>query len=141
MRRNEKITALYERLSRDDDLQGESNSISNQKKLLEDYAAQHDFPNPVHYTDDGISGTCFDRPGFLAMMKEVEAGNVEYLCIKDMSRMGRDYLKVGQIMVSVYPLWKADDHTGQPRRGQDLLCHASCGGLHQPKALARYGNP
>ena len=83
MRRNEKITALYERLSRDDDLQGESNSISNQKKLLEDYAAQHDFPNPVHFTDDGISGTCFDRPGFLAMMKEVEAGNVEYLCIKD----------------------------------------------------------
>ena len=98
MRRNEKITALYERLSRDDDLQGESNSISNQKKLLEDYAAQHDFPNPTHFTDDGISGTCFDRPGFLAMMKEVEAGNVEYLCIKDMSRMGRDYLKVGQIM-------------------------------------------
>ena len=70
-------------MSRDDDLQGESNSISNQKKLLEDYAAQHDFPNPVHFTDDGISGTCFDRPGFLAMMKEVEAGNVEYLCIKD----------------------------------------------------------
>ena len=53
--------------------------------------------NIVHFTDDGISGTCFDRPGFLAMMKEVEAGNVEYLCIKDMSRMGRDYLKVGQI--------------------------------------------
>ena len=92
------ITALYERLSRDDDLEGESNSISNQKKQLEDYARQHGFPNPVHFTDDGISGTCFDRPGFLAMMKEVEAGNVEYLCIKDMSRLGRDYLKVGQIM-------------------------------------------
>ena len=92
------ITALYERLSRDDDLEGESNSISNQKKQLEDYALQHGFPNPVHFTDDGISGTCFDRPGFLAMMKEVEAGNVEYLCIKDMSRLGRDYLKVGQIM-------------------------------------------
>ena len=83
MRRNEKITALYERLSRDDDQQGDSNSIVNQKKLLEDYAAQHNFPNPTHFTDDGISGTCFDRPGFLAMMKEVEAGNVEYLCIKD----------------------------------------------------------
>ncbi len=92
------ITALYERLSRDDDLEGESNSISNQKKQLEDYARQHGFPNPVHFTDDGISGTCFDRPGFLAMMREVEAGNVEYLCIKDMSRLGRDYLKVGQIM-------------------------------------------
>ena len=98
MRRNEKITALYERLSRDDDQQGESNSISNQKKLLEEYADHQGFSNTVHFTDDGISGTCFDRPGFLAMMKEVEAGNVEYLCIKDMSRLGRDYLKVGQIM-------------------------------------------
>ena len=93
-----KITALYERLSRDDDQQGESNSIANQKKLLESYAAQHGFPNPIHFTDDGISGTRFDRPGFMALMKEVEAGNVEYLCLKDMSRMGRDYLKVGQIM-------------------------------------------
>ena len=92
------ITALYERLSRDDDVEGESNSIQNQKKLLEDYAKQHGFPNPVHFTDDGISGTCFDRPGFLEMMKQVEAGRVEYLCIKDMSRLGRDYLKVGQIM-------------------------------------------
>ncbi len=103
MRKNEKITALYERLSRDDfgkddDQQRESNSISNQKAMLEDFAARQGFTNIVHFTDDGISGTCFDRPGFLAMMKEVEAGNVEYLCIKDMSRMGRDYLKVGQIM-------------------------------------------
>lgn len=92
------ITALYERLSRDDDLEGESNSISNQKRQLEDYARSQGFPNPVHFTDDGISGTCFDRPGFLAMMKEVDAGRVEYLLIKDMSRLGRDYLKVGQIM-------------------------------------------
>ena len=92
------ITALYERLSRDDDLEGESNSISNQKRQLEDYARSQGFPNPVHFTDDGISGTCFDRPGFLEMMKQVEAGRVEYLLIKDMSRLGRDYLKVGQIM-------------------------------------------
>ena len=103
MRKNEKITALYERLSRDDfgkddDQQRESNSISNQKAMLEEFAARQGFTNIVHFTDDGISGTCFDRPGFLAMMKEVEAGNVGYLCIKDMSRMGRDYLKVGQIM-------------------------------------------
>ena len=103
MRKNEKITALYERLSRDDfgkddDQQRESNSISNQKAMLEEFAARQGFTNIVHFTDDGISGTCFDRPGFLAMMKEVEVGNVEYLCIKDMSRMGRDYLKVGQIM-------------------------------------------
>ena len=90
MRKNEKITALYERLSRDDfgkddDQQRESNSISNQKAMLEEFAARQGFTNIVHFTDDGISGTCFDRPGFLAMMKEVEAGNVEYLCIKDMS--------------------------------------------------------
>ena len=92
MRKNEKITALYERLSRDDfgkddDQQRESNSISNQKAMLEEFAARQGFTNIVHFTDDGISGTCFDRPGFFAMMKEVEAGNVEYVserifCVK-----------------------------------------------------------
>ena len=96
--RNEKITPLYERLSRDDELQGESNSISNQKKMLEDYARRNGLPNPTHFTDDGVSGTRFDRPGFLAMMEEVEAGRVEAIVIKDMSRLGRDYLKVGQVM-------------------------------------------
>ena len=98
MRRKEKITPLYVRLSRDDELQGESNSISNQKKLLEEYAVGHGLPNPTHFTDDGISGTRFDRPGFLSMMEEVEAGNVECIVVKDMSRLGRDYLKVGQIL-------------------------------------------
>ena len=98
MRRKEKITPLYERLSRDDELQGESNSISNQKKLLEEYAVGHGLPNPTHFTDDGISGTRFDRPGFLSMMEEVEAGNVECIVVKDMSRLGRDYLKVGKIL-------------------------------------------
>ena len=96
--RNEKITPLYERLSRDDELQGESNSISNQKQMLEDFARRNRLPNPTHFTDDGISGTRFDRPGFLAMMEEVEAGRVEAIVIKDMSRLGRDYLKVGQVM-------------------------------------------
>ena len=96
--KNEKITPLYERLSRDDELQGESNSISNQKKMLEDYARRNGLPNPTHFTDDGVSGTRFDRPGFLAMMEEVEAGRVEAIVIKDMSRLGRDYLKVGQVM-------------------------------------------
>ena len=80
-----KQDTLEERLSRDDfgkddDQQRESNSISNQKAMLEEFAARQGFANIVHFTDDGISGTCFDRPGFLAMMKEVEAGNVEYLC-------------------------------------------------------------
>ena len=96
--RNEKITPLYERLSRDDELQGESNSISNQKQMLEDFARRNGLPNPTHFTDDGISGTRFDRPGFLAMMEEVEAGRVEAIVIKDMSQLGRDYLKVGQVM-------------------------------------------
>ena len=96
--RNEKITPLYERLSRDDELQGESNSISHQKQMLEEFARRNGLPNPSHFTDDGVSGTRFDRPGFLAMMEEVEAGRVEAIVIKDMSRLGRDYLKVGQVM-------------------------------------------
>ena len=96
--RNEKITPLYERLSHDDELQGESMSIQHQKQMLEEYARQNHFPNPIHFTDDGISGTRFDRPGFTAMMEEVEAGRVEAIIIKDMSRLGRDYLKVGQVM-------------------------------------------
>ena len=70
----------------------------NQKKMLEDYARRNGLPNPTHFTDDGVSGTRFDRPGFLAMMEEVEAGRVEAVVIKDMSRLGRDYLKVGQVM-------------------------------------------
>ena len=65
-----KITALYERLSRDDELQGESNSISNQKKYLEDYATQHGFRNIRHFSDDGYTGTNFNRPGFKALMEE-----------------------------------------------------------------------
>ena len=66
--------------------------------MLEDFARRNGLPNPTHFTDDGISGTRFDRPGFLAMMEEVEAGRVEAIVIKDMSRLGRDYLKVGQVM-------------------------------------------
>lgn len=96
--RKDTITALYERLSRDDELQGESNSISHQKQMLEDYARNNGLSNTIHFTDDGISGTRFDRPGFLNMMEEVEAGRVDCIIIKDMSRLGRDYLKVGQIM-------------------------------------------
>ena len=98
MTQKRNMTALYERLSRDDELQGESNSISNQKKMLMEYAVSHSFPGPVHFTDDGISGTRFDRPGFLAMMEEVKKGNIGAILVKDMSRLGRDYLKVGQCM-------------------------------------------
>ena len=93
-----KIALLYERLSRDDKLSGESFSIQNQKIMLEDFARRNGYLRFKHFTDDGVSGTRFDRPGFMAMMEEVEDGNVEAIIIKDMSRMGRDYLKIGQVM-------------------------------------------
>ena len=81
-----KITALYERLSRDDEQAGESNSIQNQKKYLEEYARQHGLRNIRHFYDDGYSGTNFNRPGFAALLEEVEAGRVETLVVKDLSR-------------------------------------------------------
>ena len=90
-----KITACYERLSRDDEQQGESNSITNQKKILEDFAERNGFANIRHFSDDGVSGTTFERRGFKEMIAEVEAGNVGTVIVKDMSRLGRDYLQVG----------------------------------------------
>lgn len=96
--KKQRYTALYERLSHDDELQGESNSISNQKQLLMDYAVSHELPSPKHFADDGISGTRFDRPAFLEMMEEIEDGKIRTVLVKDMSRLGRDYLKVGQIV-------------------------------------------
>lgn len=90
-----KITALYERLSRDDEQAGDSNSIVNQKSILENYAQQNGLPNPVHFTDDGFSGTNFERPSWKQLIAEVEKGNVGTLLVKDMSRFGRDYLGVG----------------------------------------------
>lgn len=90
----EKITALYERLSRDDESQSESNSITNQKQYLEEYARQHGFRNIRHFTDDGYSGTNFNRPGFNELLEEIKAGHVSCLITKDMSRLGRNYLQV-----------------------------------------------
>jgi len=95
---SDKITALYERLSRDDELQGESNSIQNQKRMLEDYAERNGFTPYKHFLDDGVSGATFEREGFQAMLAEIEAGNVGTVIIKDMSRLGRDYLRVGLYM-------------------------------------------
>ena len=89
------ITALYERLSRDDEQVGESNSITNQKAYLENYAQQHGFSNCRHYTDDGYSGGNFDRPGWKRLMSDVEAGKVRTVIAKDMSRIGRNYLETG----------------------------------------------
>ena len=90
-----KITALYERLSRDDDLTGDSNSIINQKKYLEAYARQQGYENLVHYTDDGYSGGNFDRPAWKDLIADIEAGKVAHVIVKDMSRAGRDYLQTG----------------------------------------------
>ncbi len=113
MSRTSKITALYERLSRDDDLNGESNSITNQKKYLEDYARRNGFENIRHFTDDGFSGVNFNRPGFQSLIKEVEAGNVGTLIVKDMSRLGRNYLQVGFYTETLWTrTQKADHKTG-----------------------------
>ena len=90
-----KITALYERLSRDDDQTGESNSIVNQKKYLESYAHQKGYTNCQHYTDDGWSGGNFERPAWKQLIADIEAGKVAHVIVKDMSRAGRDYLQTG----------------------------------------------
>lgn len=92
---NKKITALYERLSRDDELSGESNSIVNQKKMLEKYALEQRFTNLHHYTDDGWSGTNFERPDWKRLLDDIENGLVGTVIVKDMSRIGRNYLQVG----------------------------------------------
>lgn len=90
-----RITALYQRLSRDDELQGESNSISNQKRILQTYAREKGFTNTRCYTDDGWSGTNFDRPGFQEMLSDIQAGKIATVIVKDLSRLGRNYLQVG----------------------------------------------
>lgn len=90
-----RITALYERLSRDDELAGDSNSIVNQKKMLEDYAKSNGYTDLAHFTDDGYSGGNFDRPGWKEMLRQIEGGSIGAVIVKDMSRVGRDYLQVG----------------------------------------------
>lgn len=89
------VTALYERLSRDDDHEGESNSIINQKALLENYAQEHGFTNIRHYTDDGFTGGDFDRPGWEQLIRDIEAGIVQTVIAKDMSRIGRNHIDTG----------------------------------------------
>lgn len=98
-----RITALYERLSRDDELQGESNSIVNQKKYLEDYARQYGFAQIRHYTDDGFSGTNFNRPGITDLLNDVENGLIGTIIVKDLSRFGRNYLQVGFYTEVLFP--------------------------------------
>ena len=97
------ITALYCRLSRDDGADGDSNSISNQKRMLSKYAKEHGFDNTRFYVDDGYTGTNFNHPGFLKMLEDMDAGYVSTLIIKDMSRLGRDYLQSGYYTESYFP--------------------------------------
>ena len=103
MAKDNRITALYERPSRDDEMQGESNSITNQKKYLEDYAVQHGFGNIQHFSDDGYSGTNLNRPAFNSLLTEIEAGRVGTVIVKDMSRFGRNYLQVGFYTEMMFP--------------------------------------
>ena len=98
-----KITALYCRLSRDDELQGDSNSIINQKAILQKYADENGFHNTAFFVDDGFSGTNFDRPDWQRLMGLVDEGRVGTIIVKDMSRLGRDYLKVGMYTEMVFP--------------------------------------
>ena len=100
-----KITALYCRLSQDDALDGESNSITNQKALLSKYAAEHGFRNTMFFVDDGFSGTNFQRPGFLEMMKYVEDYSVSTLIVKDLSRLGREYSYIGRLQDFIFPAY------------------------------------
>ena len=99
----EKITALYCRLSRDDELNGESNSIINQKNILQKYANDNGFKNTKLYVDDGVSGTTFDRPGFQSMIEDVKAGIIGTVIVEDMSRFGRNYLQVGFYTEMMFP--------------------------------------
>ena len=98
----DKITALYCRLSQDDALDGESNSITNQKALLSKYVAEHRFRNPMFFVDDGFSGTNFQRPGFQEMMKYVEDYSVSTLIVKDLSRLGREYSYMGRLQDFIF---------------------------------------
>jgi DNA invertase Pin-like site-specific DNA recombinase len=95
---NTKITALYSRFSVDDDVNSESGSITTQKMILADYAAKNGFSNIVHFTDEGWSGTNFERPTWKKLMAQVEAGNVANIILKDMTRFGRDHVQVGVCM-------------------------------------------
>ena len=99
----DKITALYCRLSQDDMLQGESNSITNQKEILKKLADDNGFRNTAFYVDDGVSGTTWERDGFKAMMADIEKGKVGTVITKDLSRLGRDYLKTGELIEMVFP--------------------------------------
>ena len=121
----EKITAIYCRLSRDDDLAGDSNSIIHQKDMLTRYARERNFPNVSVYSDDGWSGTNFERPDWKRLISDIEAGKVGIVLVKDLSRVGRDYLRVGFYTEVTFP--------------QNGVCLYLCG--RERRDQAEVGNP
>ena len=98
------ITALYCRLSRDDGMEGDSNSIANQKRLLSKYAKENGFANTKYYVDDGYTGTNFNRPDFQKLLDDIDMGYISTIIVKDMSRLGRDYLQVGYSPTTTFPI-------------------------------------
>lgn len=125
----DKITALYCRLSQEDVQTGESESIQNQKLILQKYADEHHFFNTRFFIDDGFSGVSFERKGLQAMLQEVEAGNVSTVITKDLSRLGRNYLKTGELIEIVFPEYEVryiaiNDgvDTARERTTSSLLC-------------------
>ena len=125
----DKLTALYERLSHDDERAGESISIENQKRILEDYARKNGFTNIRHFTDDGIRGTTFKRPGLDAMLDEIRAGNVATVIIKDQSRIGRDVVEVG-LLKRTFDEWRRHQDCGRvlplPQKTDSTAGCAAC---------------
>ena len=118
----DKITALYCRLSRDDELQGDSNSIINQKAILQKYADDNGFHNTMFFVDDGYSGTNFDRPDWQRLIGMVEDGKVGTVIVKDMSRLGRDYLKVGYYTEVVLSKFHLNIRLLSPQKGHNSQC-------------------
>ncbi len=103
IKQQHKATALLCRLSREDELGGDSESIQTQKKMLTQYANQNHFPNIVYYVDDGYSGTNFERPDFQRMLSDIKNGKISTVITKDLSRLGRDYLKTGYLLENFFP--------------------------------------
>ena len=106
IKQQDKITALLCRLSREDELVGDSESIQTQKKMLFQYAKEHHFTNIVYYVDDGYSGTTFDRPEFQRLKNDIEKGKVGVVIVKDLSRLGRDYIMTGYYLKHFFPEYK-----------------------------------
>lgn len=141
----DRVTALYERLSKDDEQQGESNSILNQKRFLEDFARKSGMKNIKHFTDDGYTGRNFNRPGFQAMLAEAEAGKIGTIIVKDMSRFGRNYLEVGFYTEILFPkkqirqkVCKICGKPFWPSNGQEVLCSEECKTINRNQRQLAY---